>query len=70
MSISPYTTDLDRIHDTLMNGDSDDVMLIGNAVTALTSIVQSQQKTIEQQQEIIKNLSDSVSALWLLKKPE
>ena len=46
--INVYTTDLNRIHDALLSGNVDDVELLGNALTALVSIVHRQQKEIEE----------------------
>jgi hypothetical protein len=56
--INCYTTDLDRIHDALMTGNSDDIELIGNALTALVAIVAEQQKIIKAQQEHLKKLEE------------
>jgi len=51
-----YTSDPKEIYEALMNGETSDLELIGNAVTALAALVIKQQSTIKTLQEQVNRL--------------
>jgi len=51
-----YTSDPREIYNALINGETSDLNLLGDAVTALAAVAVEQQSTIEALQEQVRRL--------------